>query len=395
MPNTRGKFRADYIHNDRAYPEFNIHNITSIPPNVRRQTEHIPYQTQYNTPIPTIRNDTEYLNATIQLHPIPNPAISELSTTDENTDYDAGRKCLNHKADTFTITKDKSEIIAMISQKRINNITKRKQPRKLIVGMTFDCEEWLLEIKLNEIGDVVDHFIIVEGRYTFQNDERLQCFPLIMKSNEQISKWHDKIIYVYDIEPISNFEYWEAEVHYRNTIGLKGLKSIQTSDDDLVIVTDMDELPHPNFLWVLKWYDGFKEAINISFLWSYYSFKWINTKTWNTNAILSIRELQSINNQTNRIRFDMAGQQGWTTSDMIVGWHCSWCLPTHVFVDKLSHFAHRELNQEKFKNIEWLESMRTQGLWFPDSAPNGCIQSHLQLPEYVQANAQKFEKLWK
>jgi hypothetical protein len=39
--------------------------------------------------------------------------------------------------------------------------------------------------------------------------------------------------------------------------------------------------------------------------------------------------------------------------------------------------------------------MRDQGLWFPDARPNGCIQSRLQIPEYVQKNLQNFEQIWK
>ena len=307
------------------------------------------------------------------------------------------RSCKEKPQDTFRITTSISDIIMASKDHNNRLITKRKQPRKLILGMTFDCEEWMLEIKLNELGNIVDHFIIVEGLFTFQNSKREQpCFQRIMDSNEHISKWKDKIVYVYDTEPIPNFQYWEAEVHYRNAIGIKGLANImETSDDDLIIITDMDEFLHENFLYMLKWHDGFKTAIKISLLWSYYSFKWINAKPWTPNAIVSLRELKLVANQTNRIRFDAAGQEIWEISDMIVGWHCSWCLPTTAFIDKLAHFSHSELNRDNFKNIQWLDSMRDSGLWFPDSGPNGCIQTQIQLPLYVQMNMPKFEKIWK
>jgi len=309
------------------------------------------------------------------------------------SEHGTTRRC-GH-AESYVVTQHQSDIIAMVSAKNNNPLQKRAIPRKLVFGMTFDCEEWLLEIKLNELGDVVDHFIIVEGAFTFQNTRRDQCFPDIMASNQRISRWRDKIVYVYDTESIQDFEYWEAEVHYRNMIGVKGLTQINTTDDDLVIVTDVDELPHPNFLWVLKWYSGFQTAIRLSMLWSYYSFKWINPNPWTLKAILSVRELKLVQNQTNRIRFDLAGQAGWDTADTLVGWHCSWCLPTRVFMDKMAHFAHSELNQAQFRNVEWLHSMRDQGLWFPDARPNGCIQSRLQIPEYVQKNLQNFEQIWK
>ena len=325
-------------------------------------------------------------------YPVNDKPLAEIAPNSSVTTEPATRRC-EQPAESFSVTQHRSDIIAMISS-RNGNLHRRVVPRNIVFGMTFDCEEWLLEIKLNELGDVVDYFIIVEGAFTFQNTERKQCFPGIMAANGQISKWRNKIIYVYDTERIQDFEYWEAEVHYRNMIGVKGLTQISTTDEDLVIITDVDELPHPNFLWALKWHDGFRTAISLSMLWSYYSFKWINPKPWTLKAILSVREVKLVQNQTNRVRFDLAGQPGWETSDTLVGWHCSWCLPTRGFLDKLAHFAHKELNQDPFKKIEWLNSMRAQGLWFPDSGPNGCVQSRLQIPQYVRNNLQKFKQIW-
>ena len=295
--------------------------------------------------------------------------------------------------DKFQMTWNVSDMIALIASSSRTHLQRRATPRKLIYGMLFDCEEEMLEIKLNELGHVVDHFIIVEGQYSLQNRIRTQCLPDLLKSNEHLSRWSHKIVYVYDSEPVQHFQYWEAEVYYRNLIGIKGLQRLDTAGDDLVIVTDVDELPSANFLWVLKHYEGFATAINMGLLWTYYSFKWVNPKAWPVNAILSVRELSQVNNQTNRIRFDMAGQSSWTTGDAVVGWHCSWCMPVARYLDKMAHFAHSELNQAKFSNIAWLNSMRAQGLWFPDSAPNACIQTQMQVPGYVQANMSRFETI--
>jgi beta-1,4-mannosyl-glycoprotein beta-1,4-N-acetylglucosaminyltransferase len=259
--------------------------------------------------------------------------------------------------------------------------------------MIFDCEEWMLEIKLNELGDVVDMFIIVEGAFTLQNSPREQCFPRINQSNGQISKWSDKIVYVYDERLITGFSYWEAEVHYRNSIGVLGMERLSAHDEDLVIVTDLDEMIHSSFLWVLKWYDGFATSINVQVLWTYYSYKWVNPNTFFLNAIVSVKELRSVGNRTNEVRLTLAGK-GWSTGkDMLVGWHCSWCMPTARFVDKIAHFAHSEMNQERYKNVVWLDQLREQGLWFPDSAPNGCIQSKMQIPAYVERNKDKFRAI--
>lgn len=300
---------------------------------------------------------------------------------------EADRRCA---LDKFMITWNVSDMIELIASRSKAHLRLRVNPRKLIYGMLFDCEEQMLEIKLNELGHVVDHFIIVEGLYSLQNHIRVQCLPSLLRSNEHISRWEHKIVYVYDTEPIQRFQYWEAEVYYRDLIGMRGLPRIGAAADDLVIVTDVDELPSAKFLWVLKHYEGFATAINMGLLWTYYSFKWVNPNAWAVNAILSVQDLARVGNQTNRIRFDLAGQSSWRTGDAVVGWHCSWCMPVARYVDKMAHFAHRELNQAKFSSIHWLNSMRQQGLWFPEAAPNGCIQAQMQVPGYVRANLSRF-----
>lgn len=305
------------------------------------------------------------------------------------------RRCLEEYDRAFTVMQDVGQLIRGIAERQDGRapLQKRDRPRKLIHGMPFDCEEWMLEIKLNELAEVVDHFILVEGGFTLQNTRREQCFPRIANTNARIAPWAEKIVYIYDERPIPEFTYWEAEVYYRDLIGLEGLPRIQggLTEDDLVVVTDVDELPDPSFLWVLKWYNGFRTPINMHMRWSYYSFGWMNTASWSVNAIVSLRDLALAGNRTNAVRLGVAS---WSTGPtMLVGWHCSWCLPTDRFIDKMAHFAHTELNQMRFHNVEWLEKMRQHGLWFPDAAPNGCVQSRVVLPQYVEQNMDRFKAI--
>ena len=262
--------------------------------------------------------------------------------------------------------------------------------------MLFDCEEWMLEIKLNEVGHMIDHFIIVEGRYSLQNTIRTQCFPNISKNNANISKWLYKITYIYDTQPIVSFKYWEAEVYYRDQIGLQGLATsgLSLQDDDLIIVSDVDELLTDRFLHLLKWNEGFPTLIEASMLWSYYSFYWINPNVAKQRMISSAKELRELGgNRTNAIRFNLYGAANVWRPPEIVGWHCSWCMPTAQFPSKTRHFAHSQLNTEQNNNLTYLADMRARGLWFPDQQANACIQSRLQLPSYVRENLARYPAL--
>jgi len=261
--------------------------------------------------------------------------------------------------------------------------------------MLFDCEEWMLEIKLNEVGHLIDHFIIVEGRYSLQNKPRTQCFPRISSSNQQIARWLEKIVYVYDVAPILSFQYWEAEVYYRDQIGVQGLPRLpHIQPDDLMIISDVDELLTDRFLYSLKWFDGFPTLIEVRLLWSYYSFYWVNPNLWKTKLIVSMRDLDSLaNNRTNAVRFNLLGGQDVWRPTEIVGWHCSWCMPTEQFLSKMQNFAHSELNTRVHHDLHYLARMRDHGLWFADQQPNACIQTRLQYPEYVRTRLSNFSQI--
>lgn len=275
-------------------------------------------------------------------------------------------------------------------------------PRKIVWGMLYDCEDLMLELKLNEVGHLVDHFVLVEGAFSLQNTPRAQCFPELAGSNPSVAAWLHKITYVYDTAPIQGFQYWEAEVYYRDLIGLKGVQPLlgALSETDWVLVSDVDELVTANFLHLLKWQAALPaNLIEVRLLWTYYSFLWVNPQPKVVRLATTVAELRDrAQFRTNAVRFDLMGAMHqpdavWRPHGL-VGWHCSWCLRTEQFVHKMQHFAHSELNTAAFMNLTFLTEMRSQGLWFPDRAPNGCIQRNgPTLPDYVKQNMGRYALL--
>jgi beta-1,4-mannosyl-glycoprotein beta-1,4-N-acetylglucosaminyltransferase len=115
--------------------------------------------------------------------------------------------------------------------------------------MIYDCftffdELDLLEVRLNELSDVVDRFVLVEATQTFQGDPK----PLHFQMNRsRFAAFEDKIIHVI-VEfpdelpkPFSKdfSQAWLREFYQRDQIsrGLVGAKA-----SDLVIVSDVDEI---------------------------------------------------------------------------------------------------------------------------------------------------------
>ncbi|NGX50235.1 MAG: hypothetical protein K1060chlam2_00076 [Chlamydiae bacterium] len=112
----------------------------------------------------------------------------------------------------------------------------------------FDCflfynEFDILEIRLEEMYDKVDKFILVESTRTFQNKSK----PLFFKEKrEHFAKYADKIIHVVvdefpEFSAITSDNYWEVEIFQRNQIG-RGLKACHPDKRDIVIISDVDEI---------------------------------------------------------------------------------------------------------------------------------------------------------
>lgn len=105
----------------------------------------------------------------------------------------------------------------------------------------YDCfpffdELDILEIRLNELYDVVDYFVIVENELTFSGKLK----PLFFEQNKQrFSKFLDKIIHVRGPKINFAFSPWVRENAQRNDI-LLGLRNAK--DSDIILVSDVDEI---------------------------------------------------------------------------------------------------------------------------------------------------------
>ena len=109
--------------------------------------------------------------------------------------------------------------------------------------MIYDCfsywdEDFLLETRLNVLDNFVDFFVIIEGNKTWQNNYKKLKFDI-----KKFEKFEKKIIYVPVTDMPDGDNPYLRENFQRNSI-LKGLKN--STDKDLIILSDLDEIPNPN-----------------------------------------------------------------------------------------------------------------------------------------------------
>jgi beta-1,4-mannosyl-glycoprotein beta-1,4-N-acetylglucosaminyltransferase len=123
--------------------------------------------------------------------------------------------------------------------------------KRIFDCVTFFDEDILLEVRLNILKDIVDFFIIVEAKQNHQGKSKNLNFKL-----DRYKEFKDKIIY----RVIDRLEFnqdtklpknW-AEGHLRDQFQrnyiLNVLNSINAKKDDIIIISDLDEIPDPNVL---------------------------------------------------------------------------------------------------------------------------------------------------
>lgn len=110
---------------------------------------------------------------------------------------------------------------------------------------TFFNELDVLEIKLETLDPLVDRFIIAEATVDQRGAEK----PLVFGPNRALfRRWAHKLTYVVvdDMPTRQDDEgmlaHWERENFQRNAL-IRGMEGL--AEDDLVLISDLDEIPYP------------------------------------------------------------------------------------------------------------------------------------------------------
>lgn len=238
----------------------------------------------------------------------------------------------------------------------------------------YDCfaffnEMDLLEIRLDELYDTVDHFVLVEATRTFQKKPK----PLYYQDNQsRFKKYADKIIHVVvDSYPhfFSKFRVphaWDYDNSQKEFI-LRGLKD--ASPEDMVIVSDLDEIPLKSV--VQKYRDSNKVCVFEQYLCFYYLNNICTQRSdghpslnhdgfgyWRGSVMLRKKQIKTI--KKTRMLRDQIGN-----SDIEVlpnsGWHFSFLGGTDKIIKKIEAWAHPEYNNEKYKNRVFIEACVREG----------------------------------
>ena len=219
---------------------------------------------------------------------------------------------------------------------------------KIIDCFLFFNELDLLKLRLIETYDIVDYFILVESSVTFSGIKK----DFIFEQNKDMFKLYlDKIIHIQVHDTPNTDNPWEREIFQRDCI-LRGINTLQLKDNDIVFITDCDEIISKKLLMYVKTHNLTYNMYSLDMDVYYYDFIYKSNEKWTSKVkllkykILSGKKSKvtpTIVRYTKTIVFPIKG-----------GWHFTFFGGVNNIQEKLRGFSHQEYNTNNINNKEYL-----------------------------------------
>ena len=224
----------------------------------------------------------------------------------------------------------------------------------------FDCfqyfnEDHIADLRFNILNEYVDFFVVVESTVNHQGQTRKLHFD-----KNKYKKFQNKIVYIEVDDTPDNIKKPHTggeslvEQHQRNSI-MKGLNKSQ--DNDLIILSDVDEIPDLN---KLKVFDKNKYAVFSQKMFMYkLNLLNLNENNWHGSKICLKKNLKSPqwlrNLKFKKYPFWRIDKQKNLQIIDNGGWHFAYLQDVKNISKKIKSFAHGEFNKAEIvseKNIE-------------------------------------------
>jgi len=263
----------------------------------------------------------------------------------------------------------------------------------------YDCfqffnEDTVLDLRLNILNEMVNFFVIVESTTDHQGNEKKINFDI-----NKFKKFEEKIIHIVVEDTLDIVKKPHigqnslVERHQRNSI-MRGLKNC--SDNDLIIISDVDEIPDLRKLNLFN-----KKNRYAVFSQKKFDYKlnllnetegdWFGSKICLKKDLKSPQWLRDLKFKkypfwrVDKIRDLQIIKDG--------GWHFSYLQSPKKLLKKISSFSHGERNKPEFtneKNIE--EKIKMQKNIFDLGFVYKKINIDDSFPKYIIDNKEKLKE---
>ncbi|CAH8382934.1 unnamed protein product [Eruca vesicaria subsp. sativa] len=272
----------------------------------------------------------------------------------------------------------------------------RDYPRRVYDAVLFSNELDILSIRWRELYPYITQFVLLESNSTFTGLPK----PLVFAAHRDEFEFIESRLtygslggrFVKGMNPF----YEEA---YQRVALDQLLRIAGITDDDLLLMSDVDEIPSRHTINLLRWCDEVPKILHLRLKNYLYSFEFlVDNKSWRA----SVHRYE-----TGKTRYAHYRQSDEILAD--AGWHCSFCFRRiSEFIFKMKAYSHSDrVRFSRFLNPKRVQRVICKGGDLFDMLPEeytfkdiigkmGPIPhsfSAVHLPSYLLENADKYRFL--
>lgn len=288
------------------------------------------------------------------------------------------------------------ENISMASLCKLHGWEVRDYPRKVYDAVLFNNEVDMLKIRWKELHPYITQFVLLETNSTFTSIPKPHYFAI---NREKFDFIETRLTYGTIGGRFRKGENPFIEEAYQRVALDHLLRIAGIEDGDLLIMSDVDEIPSAHTIDLLRWCDGPPPVIHLNLNNYLYSFEFnVDHDSWRA----SVHQYQK-----GKTRYVHYRQTDFLLADS--GWHCSFCFrKISDFVFKMKAYSHTDrvrfshfLDPRRIQNVicngDDLYDMLPEEYTFRDIISKmGRIPhsySGVHLPSYLLNHADKYKYL--
>ncbi|KAL7232658.1 hypothetical protein ACSBR2_010633 [Camellia fascicularis] len=272
----------------------------------------------------------------------------------------------------------------------------REYPRRVFDAVLFNNEVEMLTIRWKELYPYITKFVLIESNSTFTALPKPHFFSI---NRDQFKFVEPRLTYGTIGGRFRKGENPFVEEAYQRVALDQLLRKAGIQDDDLLIMSDVDEIPSGHTINLLRWCDDIPPKLHLQLRNYLYSFEFLyDLDSWRA----SVHRYQR-----GKTRYAHFRQSDYLLADS--GWHCSFCFRRiSEFIFKMKAYSHTDrVRFPHFLNPQRIQDKICEGSDLYDMLPEeytfkeligkmGSIPhsySAVHLPAYLLNNADKYKYL--
>ena len=249
--------------------------------------------------------------------------------------------------------------------------------------MIVDCfpfhdELDILEMRLTELFDVVDRFVIVEADVTHQDKPK----PAYYREHaDRFAAFADKIVAVWATglpTLADNPDPWAREYAQREHIAA-GLAQIGIGAADLIMQSDVDEIPSPLHVRNCRPGNALQVFGQRGHFWAV---DWLHPHVWHGTVIGRPNAILRMGSQPFGAMRGARGSANMPDHMVDAGWHFSWLGGPDRTLKKVDSFCHPEVRDEIVASINTEHFYWREG-WHVDKCKMSPVDVNDEWPRWI------------